>query len=98
MERKLKDALDGVALDEAIKEATRELNHRKTFVIRYFLLLRSKVFFSRLGGSLSGGSAIYDSLLRVGKQKKLCTVCDRHLSDQELVVFEKHVGFLISEI
>lgn len=51
----------------------------------------TSLIFSRQVGSLSGGSAVYESLLRVGKQKKLCTACNRHLSDQELVVFEKYV-------
>ncbi|GLB38321.1 putative repair protein [Lyophyllum shimeji] len=45
----------------------------------------------QMHGHLSGGSAIYESLLRVGKQKKLCTACNRHLSDDELVVFEKYM-------
>ncbi|KAG5639217.1 hypothetical protein H0H81_005696 [Sphagnurus paluster] len=45
----------------------------------------------QLDGNLSGGSAIYESLLRTGKQKKLCTACNRHLNDQEFVVFEKYL-------
>lgn len=80
LERKLKDAFDEDSLEAAIKEATRELNHRKT-----------------LGGSLAGGSAVYESLLRVGKQKKLCTACNRHLNDQELVVFEKYLQELMKK-
>jgi DNA repair protein RAD50 len=38
-----------------------------------------------------GTSTIYESLLRVGKQKKLCTACNRHLDDHEMIVFEKYV-------
>lgn len=45
----------------------------------------------RLVGNLIGGSAVYESLLRVGKQKKLCAACNRHLNNEELAVFEKHV-------
>ncbi|KAF5382729.1 hypothetical protein D9615_002851 [Tricholomella constricta] len=45
----------------------------------------------QLDGNLSGGSAIYESLLRTGKQKKLCTACNRHLNDQEFIVFEKYL-------
>jgi DNA repair protein RAD50 len=44
---------------------------------------------------LAGGSAVYEGLLRVGKQKKLCTACNRHLNDEELVVFEKYVRALV---
>ncbi|KIM89254.1 hypothetical protein PILCRDRAFT_218441 [Piloderma croceum F 1598] len=42
-----------------------------------------------LSGNLSGASQIYEKLLDVGKAKKVCTVCDRHLNDREMVVFEK---------
>lgn len=58
-------------------------------------LFYSHVFSSSLGGSLAGGSAVYEGLLRVGKQKKLCTACNRHLNDEELVVFEKYVRALV---
>ncbi|KAF9463040.1 hypothetical protein BDZ94DRAFT_1362864 [Collybia nuda] len=50
-----------------------------------------------LNGSLAGGSAVYESLLRVGKQKKTCTACNRHLNDQELVVFEKYMHELMKK-
>ncbi|RDB18009.1 DNA repair protein rad50 [Hypsizygus marmoreus] len=42
-------------------------------------------------GILSGGSSVYESMLRIGKQKKLCTACNRHLDDNELVVFEQYL-------
>ncbi|KAG6854661.1 hypothetical protein C0991_003309 [Blastosporella zonata] len=45
----------------------------------------------QLDGNLVGGSAIYESLLRTGKQQKLCTACNRHLTDAEFVVFEKYM-------
>lgn len=40
-------------------------------------------------------SQIYEKLLSVGKAKKTCTVCNRHLNDQEMVVFEKFVRFVL---
>jgi hypothetical protein len=46
---------------------------------------------SRECGSMAGASQIYESLLRVGKQKKICTACNRGMDDHELIVFEKHV-------
>ncbi|KAG6818307.1 hypothetical protein H0H93_006082, partial [Arthromyces matolae] len=42
-------------------------------------------------GHLSGGTTIYESLLNTGKQKRKCTACDRHLNDEEFVVFEKYM-------
>ncbi|KAG6903733.1 hypothetical protein DXG01_015261, partial [Tephrocybe rancida] len=42
-------------------------------------------------GNLSGGGAVYESFLRTAKQQKLCTACNRHLNDAELVVFEKYM-------
>ena len=44
-----------------------------------------------LAGTMLGTSSVYKSLLKAGQQKKSCTVCNRHLSDQEMVVFEKYV-------
>ena len=49
------------------------------------------LFLRRLSGNLSGASGIYEKLLKDGKAKKACTVCDRHLNAQEMVVFEKYV-------
>ncbi|KAJ7044129.1 hypothetical protein C8F04DRAFT_1228961 [Mycena alexandri] len=40
----------------------------------------------------SGSSQVYEGLLRAGKQKKVCTTCNRHMDDHEMVVFEKYVG------
>ncbi|KAJ6559188.1 hypothetical protein DFH09DRAFT_921753 [Mycena vulgaris] len=44
-----------------------------------------------LAGSTTGSSSVYESLLRAGKQKKVCTACNRHMDDHELVVFEKYL-------
>ncbi|KAG5648426.1 hypothetical protein DXG03_005000 [Asterophora parasitica] len=72
LERRLKNEIEFETLDEALKDATGELGHRK-----------------QQDGVYSSGSAIYESFLRIGKHKKVCTACTRHLSDQEFVVFEK---------
>jgi len=57
------------------------------------------VFFRcRLSGNLSGASQIYEKLLEVGKAKKACTVCDRHLNDREMVVFEKFVRLFLPTV
>lgn len=91
----MKNEVEQESLDIAIKEATEELSHRKTYVDDIFCFAMSPHASQfRLGGSMSGGSAVYESLLRVGKQKKLCTACNRHLDDQELIVFEKYVRLL----
>ncbi|KAJ7780695.1 AAA domain-containing protein [Mycena maculata] len=37
----------------------------------------------------AGSSKVYDALLKIGKQKKVCTACNRHMDEHELVVFEK---------
>ncbi|KAJ7784558.1 hypothetical protein B0H16DRAFT_1492970 [Mycena metata] len=39
----------------------------------------------------SGSSQVYEGLLRAGKQKKVCTTCNRHMDDHEMVVFEKYL-------
>lgn len=38
-----------------------------------------------------GTSSIYESLLSVGRRRKICGACNRHLTDQEFLVFEDHV-------
>jgi hypothetical protein len=48
-------------------------------------------FSCRESGAIFGASQIYDNLLKAGKAKKICTACNRHLSDQEIVVFENYV-------
>ncbi|KAF9013278.1 hypothetical protein BDQ17DRAFT_1386857 [Cyathus striatus] len=73
--RKLKTEIEHDTLDEAIKEATTELNHRKS-----------------VAGSLVGTSSVYESLLKAGKQRKVCAACNRHLDDHELIVFEKYLN------
>ena len=46
----------------------------------------------RDSGVILGASQIYETLLRTGKAKKTCTTCNRHLNDQEMIVFESYVG------
>ncbi|KAJ7505318.1 AAA domain-containing protein [Mycena galericulata] len=72
LEKRLKSDLEHASLDEALKEATNEVDLRKT-----------------LAGSTAGSSSVYEQLLKAGKQKKVCTACNRHMDDHELVVFEK---------
>ncbi|KII86927.1 hypothetical protein PLICRDRAFT_665598 [Plicaturopsis crispa FD-325 SS-3] len=43
------------------------------------------------GGALTGGSLVYERLLRLGKAKKICTACNRHLDDNEMAVFESYL-------
>ena len=38
-----------------------------------------------------GTSSVYESLLSVGRRRKICGACNRHLTDQEFLVFEEHV-------
>ncbi|KAJ6508778.1 hypothetical protein C8R45DRAFT_1050733 [Mycena sanguinolenta] len=44
-----------------------------------------------LASATAGSSSVYEHLLRVGKQKKVCTACNRHMEDHEVVVFEKYL-------
>ncbi|KAJ7134632.1 P-loop containing nucleoside triphosphate hydrolase protein [Mycena epipterygia] len=44
-----------------------------------------------VASTTTGTSSVYESLLRVGKQKKVCTACNRHMDAHELVVFEKYL-------
>ncbi|KAJ7675825.1 AAA domain-containing protein [Mycena polygramma] len=44
-----------------------------------------------VAGATAGSSSVYEHLLRVGKQKKVCTACNRHMDDHEVVVFEKYL-------
>ncbi|KAF8134783.1 AAA domain-containing protein [Mycena galopus ATCC 62051] len=44
-----------------------------------------------VANATAGSSAVYEHLLRVGKQKKVCTACNRHMEDHEVVVFEKYL-------
>ncbi|KAJ7109736.1 hypothetical protein C8R43DRAFT_904551 [Mycena crocata] len=44
-----------------------------------------------LAGATTGSSTVYENLLRMGKAKKVCTACNRHMDDHELVVFEKYL-------
>ncbi|KAJ3995719.1 P-loop containing nucleoside triphosphate hydrolase protein [Lentinula boryana] len=39
----------------------------------------------------AGAATVYERLLTVGKQKKTCTACNRHMDDDELHVFEKYL-------
>ncbi|KAG6878083.1 hypothetical protein C0993_012410 [Termitomyces sp. T159_Od127] len=45
----------------------------------------------QLDGNLSGGGAVYTNFLRVGRLQKICAACNRHLTDEEFKVFEKHM-------
>ncbi|KIK01859.1 hypothetical protein K443DRAFT_678003 [Laccaria amethystina LaAM-08-1] len=50
-----------------------------------------------LAGTMLGTSSVYKSLLKAGQQKKSCTVCSRHLNDQEMVVFEKYLNDMMKK-
>ncbi|KAL0961152.1 hypothetical protein HGRIS_006124 [Hohenbuehelia grisea] len=43
-------------------------------------------------GTILGSKTIYENLLKVGQQKKVCSACNRHLNDRELVVFEQYIN------
>ena len=48
----------------------------------------------RDSGAILGASQIYETLLRTGKAKKVCTACNRHLDSQEMTVFENYVRLI----
>lgn len=43
---------------------------------------------------MAGTGQVYKKLLGLGKAKKTCSVCSRHMNDSELAVFEKYVRLL----
>ncbi|KAJ3830762.1 hypothetical protein F5880DRAFT_1619864 [Lentinula raphanica] len=77
-ERHMKSAFErtDMNLEDAIKDAFHQLNLAK-----------------ELGEVISGtgAAAVYERLLTVGKKKKKCTACNRHMDDDELHVFEKYL-------
>ncbi|PPQ69607.1 hypothetical protein CVT24_001363 [Panaeolus cyanescens] len=46
-------------------------------------------------GSSSGTRELYENVLKVGRQKKECIICTRHMTDAELGVFEQHLLVLM---
>ena len=44
-------------------------------------------------GNKAGMVEVYETLLKVGKAKKTCQACNRHMDDRELAIFEKYVRF-----
>ncbi|KAK7469247.1 DNA repair protein rad50 [Stygiomarasmius scandens] len=40
----------------------------------------------------AGGAKVFENLLRAGKEAKKCTVCSRHLNNDEMRVFEKYLS------
>ncbi|KAJ7459863.1 hypothetical protein FB451DRAFT_1182155 [Mycena latifolia] len=89
LEKKLKAELEHESLEAALEEASKEVDHRKTMYLELTVA-------DSVAGATTGSSSVYETLLRAGKQKKVCTACNRHMDDHELVVFEKYVGFSLS--
>ena len=46
-------------------------------------------------GGKAGMVEVYETLLKVGKAKKTCQACNRHMDARELAVFEKYVRFCL---
>lgn len=40
----------------------------------------------------AGMVEVYENFLKIGKTKKTCQACNRHMDDREIVVFEKYVS------
>ncbi|KAF9219190.1 hypothetical protein BS17DRAFT_718386 [Gyrodon lividus] len=77
LEKILKDGTEGgVPLNEALEEARREVAD----FTRYVSL-----------SNKAGMAQVYETLLKVGKAKKTCQACNRHMDDRELAVFEKYL-------
>ncbi|KAJ6613278.1 P-loop containing nucleoside triphosphate hydrolase protein [Mycena sp. CBHHK59/15] len=77
LDKQLKNDVEHESLDAAIEEAGKEVDHRKGHVF--------------VAGATTGSSAVYEHLLQTGKKKKVCTACNRHMDDHDLVVFEKYL-------
>lgn len=48
-------------------------------------------FYNSETGNKAGMVEVYETFLKVGKAKKTCQACNRHMDDRELAVFEKYV-------
>ncbi|KAF8627436.1 hypothetical protein AX17_006250 [Amanita inopinata Kibby_2008] len=48
-------------------------------------------------GAVKGGSEVYEELLRIGKEDRICNVCNRHLEDNELREFERQLRGIIKQ-
>jgi len=47
---------------------------------------------------MTGSSEVYERMLKLGREKRVCTACTRNLNDHELVVFDKHVSDVSSPV
>jgi DNA repair protein RAD50 len=43
---------------------------------------------------MAGSSEVYQRMLKLGKEKAICTACNRRMDDHELAVFEKHASLV----
>ena len=48
------------------------------------------VYFSA-SSLVSGSQDIYGKILKIGMETKQCTVCSRHMTNQEMIPFKKFV-------
>ncbi|KAF5385696.1 hypothetical protein D9757_005521 [Collybiopsis confluens] len=83
-QREMKDAdrhlKSGLENNESLEEALKDAQEELHFATEE---------------SGSGASKVYEKLLDIGRQQKKCNACTRHMEDNELRVFEKH---LLAEI
>ncbi|KAF8505241.1 hypothetical protein BU17DRAFT_57979 [Hysterangium stoloniferum] len=75
-EKKVKAELDG---GDSVAEAVKEA-------------LAEVSVRKETSSSVAGTSKVYESMLKQGKTKKLCLACNRHLSDHEMIVYEKFLN------
>ncbi|KJA21183.1 hypothetical protein HYPSUDRAFT_141004 [Hypholoma sublateritium FD-334 SS-4] len=70
---------------EALRTADIELDERKRCI-------------KQLHGEHVGTIAVYQALLKHGRENKICNACSRHLNDAEFVAFEKHMQGTLTKV
>lgn len=50
-----------------------------------------------MAGTIVGSSTVFEKLLDAGKKNHKCTACNRHLDEDEMVVFEAYVSKRVSK-
>lgn len=90
-------------MNDALEEARKNVADLTRYALeRTFLSLFGLTCVYALPNSETSGKAgmveVYQTFLKVGKAKKTCQACNRHMDDRELGVFEKYVSDGVCEV
>jgi hypothetical protein len=91
LEKRLKDEIEGgLPFEFAYKSAVGELNLCRRYVLAHSFQMVADTRHSESSNKVGMGQ-VYEQLLKAGKERKLCTACNRGINAEEMVVFEKYV-------